>query len=46
VLATAIGQPRVHAQSFSLVWNEVYPDSPVALDELLKEAGVAATPSG
>ncbi len=40
VLTTAIGQPRLHAQSFSLVWNELYPDNPVDIDELLKAAGV------
>lgn len=39
VLPVAIGQPRWHAQSFSLVWNRLYPDRALTTEDLLERAG-------
>jgi len=39
-LPFAIGDPRWHAQSFAMLWNSLYPDSPVDADELLRAAGL------
>jgi hypothetical protein len=45
-LATAIGEPRRHAQSFCLLWNELYTHDPVEIDALLQEAGLSPTRGG
>jgi len=37
-LPFAIGDPRWHAQSFVMLWNNLYPNSPVEVDEILREA--------
>ena len=39
-LPVAIGQPRVHAQSFSLMWNALYPSEPATIDSVLEAAGI------
>lgn len=38
VLAVAIGEPRWHAQSFSMIWNRLFPDDAIETDDLLKMA--------
>ena len=39
-LPVAIGQPRVHAQSFALVWNALYPSEPATIESVLELAGI------
>ncbi len=39
-LPVAIGQPRVHAQSFALVWNALYPGEPTTIEAVLEAAGI------
>ncbi len=40
VLPAAVGEPRWHAQSFSLIWNRLYPDRSLDMEELLARAGI------
>jgi hypothetical protein len=40
-LATAIGEPRWHAQSFELIWNALYPDASIDAEAILALAGRA-----
>jgi hypothetical protein len=35
VLPAAVGEPRWHSQSFTLIWNALYPDRPLDPDALL-----------
>jgi hypothetical protein len=46
VLPIAVGEPRIHAQSFSLVWNQLYTDDPVEIEDLLREAGMVGISDG
>ena len=40
VLPVSIGDPRWHAQSFTLLWNGLYPGAPLETDALLEQAGI------
>jgi len=39
VLPVAIGDARVHAQSFAMAWNGLYPGEPMDPQDVLKRAG-------
>jgi hypothetical protein len=41
-LPFAIGDLEWHAQSFVMLWNRLYPDSPVEVGQILREAGLPA----
>jgi len=41
-LPFGIGDPRWHAQSFVMLWNGLYPESPIELDEIVREAHISA----
>lgn len=42
VLPVAVGNPREHALSFAQIWNRLYPDEAVELEDLLKRVGASA----
>jgi hypothetical protein len=40
VLPAAVGDPRWHAQSFSMIWNSLYPKQSIDTDDVIKLAGL------
>ncbi len=39
-LPRALGSFRLHAQSFALTWNKLYPDKLLSIEELLRRASL------